>query len=76
VSTKVWVREQFLLLAEEMDAVDPAALADQLMLVMEGVYATVQAFGADGPATRARALVELLLKVESTEDKAVDSTSS
>jgi AcrR family transcriptional regulator len=62
VSTKNWVREQFLSLAREMDAADPTALADQLTLVMEGVYATVQAFGADGPATGARALVEQLLR--------------
>ncbi|MBV9384603.1 MAG: TetR/AcrR family transcriptional regulator [Streptosporangiaceae bacterium] len=36
-------------------------LADQLSLVMEGVYASAQALGAAGPARRARALARKLL---------------
>ncbi|MFE7742644.1 TetR/AcrR family transcriptional regulator [Nocardia sp. NPDC057455] len=65
VAMKSWVRTQFAALAGELAATapiaDPAALADQLMLVMEGVYATTQAFGATGPAARSRSLVEALL---------------
>jgi AcrR family transcriptional regulator len=65
VGMKSWVRAQFGTLVGELAATapvaDPQALADQLMLVMEGVYATTQAFGATGPAARSRALVEALL---------------
>jgi AcrR family transcriptional regulator len=65
VAMKIWVRAQFGTLVGELAATapvaDPQALADQLMLVMEGVYATTQAFGATGPAARSRALVEALL---------------
>jgi AcrR family transcriptional regulator len=63
VHMKTWVRNQFLMLAKELESpgTDPAIIADQLMLVMEGVYATVQAFGATGPAVQARTLVETLL---------------
>ncbi|MBM7791305.1 TetR/AcrR family transcriptional regulator [Tenggerimyces flavus] len=61
VEVKAWVREQFAQLAKKTRPNDSDTLADQLMLVFEGVYATVQALGADGPAARARALVELLV---------------
>ena len=57
VETKAWVRERI----GELTASD--ALADQLVLVMEGVYASVPALGVDGPARRARGLVETLLSV-------------
>lgn len=65
VAMKHWVRAQLGALADGFAATapmdDPQALADQLMLVMEGVYATTQAFGPTGPAARARSLVEALL---------------
>jgi AcrR family transcriptional regulator len=61
VRVKEWVREQFGHLAKEIRPNDGDALADQLMLVFEGVYATVQAIRTDGPAAQARALVEHLL---------------
>jgi AcrR family transcriptional regulator len=54
VETKAWVRAEMRKLADEV-------LADQLVLIMEGVYASVQALGVDGPARRARGLVEALL---------------
>ncbi len=54
VETKAWVRAEMRKLADEV-------LADQLVLIMEGVYASVQALGVDGPARRARVLVETLL---------------
>ena len=40
---------------------DTELLADQLALVMEGVYASVQALGVGGPAQRARGFAEALL---------------
>lgn len=48
-------------LAAEVPVRDPEALADQLMLVMEGVYAAVQAFGDPGPARQAPAVARALL---------------
>ncbi|QFZ21676.1 TetR/AcrR family transcriptional regulator [Saccharothrix syringae] len=62
VATKRWVRARFGELAAELGAADPDALADQLALVLEGVYASVQALGVDGPARQARDLVEALLE--------------
>jgi AcrR family transcriptional regulator len=65
VATKRWVRERFgelvEALAETAAVRDPVGLADRLTLVFEGVYASVQALGADGPAVRARAFAEALL---------------
>jgi len=65
VATKAWVRSQLVLLVVDLATTtridDPAALADQLALVVEGVYASVAALGADGPARHARALAEILL---------------
>jgi AcrR family transcriptional regulator len=61
VAVKEWVREQFRQLAKGIRASGTEALADQLMLVFEGVYAAVQGLGADGPAARARSLVVRLL---------------
>jgi AcrR family transcriptional regulator len=65
VTTKGWVREQIHDLVDRLAATrtvaDPEVLADQLTLVVEGVNASVQALGADGPARQARALAELIL---------------
>jgi AcrR family transcriptional regulator len=65
VATKQWVRGQLRELTQELAAAtpvhDPTALADQLALIMEGVYASVQALGTDGPASQARALVEAIV---------------
>ncbi|MGY2011682.1 hypothetical protein ACW9HC_32320 [Nocardia gipuzkoensis] len=65
VTMKSWVRAQFTRLAEDFtvgtSTMDPAALADQLMLIMEGLYATVAEFDAEGPAARAKDLVRSLL---------------
>ncbi|SDM06388.1 TetR/AcrR family transcriptional regulator [Nonomuraea jiangxiensis] len=59
--TKGWVRARLGELAEATGAADPSSLADHLTLAMEGVYASVQALGDQGPARRARSLAELLL---------------
>jgi AcrR family transcriptional regulator len=54
VATKTWVREQIGDLVGDLASVgDRDLLADQLALLMEGVYASVQALGVDGPARRA-----------------------
>ena len=59
VATKAWVQGRLRELTDALAAAepvrDPEALADQLAIVMEGVYASAQALGADGPARRARA---------------------
>ena len=61
VATKAWVRGRLRELTAAMAVGDPEALADQLAVVMEGVYASAQALGAGGPARRARALAETLI---------------
>lgn len=74
VTTKTWVRDRFgqltVQLAGAMAAAGPARagaaagpelLADQLSVVMEGVYASAQALSARGPARHARVLAESLL---------------
>jgi AcrR family transcriptional regulator len=55
VAVKFWVRRRF----AELGA--PDDLADDLALVMEGVYASVQALGVTGPARRGRRLAQALL---------------
>ena len=61
VAMKAWVRERLEALASDLGVRDPAALADQLSVVMEGVYASAQALGAGGPARRGRQLAEMLV---------------
>jgi AcrR family transcriptional regulator len=61
VATKAWVRGQLGELSAALAVSDPDGLADQLAVVMEGVYASAQALGADGPARRARAIAGTLM---------------
>jgi hypothetical protein len=65
VIMKSWVRDQLRELTAELAASTPIndvdALADDLAVVMEGVYASAQALGATGPAKRARAIAETLI---------------
>jgi AcrR family transcriptional regulator len=66
VRLKEWVRGRFKRLAKAHAAssstkVDPTLLADHLTLLFEGVYASVQALGAEGPAKRARQLAANLV---------------
>jgi AcrR family transcriptional regulator len=61
VAAKAWVRDRLRAVTGEMDVADPDALADQLALVMEGVYASVQALGVEGPTTVARAAAAALI---------------
>ena len=52
-------------MTDELDATiplrDPDALADQLALLVEGVYASVQALGPGGHASQARRTAETLI---------------
>lgn len=68
VAMKEWVHERFVELANELAQTtrvsDPATLADQLTLIMEGAYASVQALGINGPARHARAFAEAILPTE------------
>jgi AcrR family transcriptional regulator len=62
--TKAWVRAKLRELAVEhvgRDGAAAATLADQLALVIEGIYASAQELGADGPAARATSIAEILL---------------
>lgn len=61
VATKAWVRDLLGELAAETGVADPTALADQLALVVEGVYGSVAALGPDGPAKAARTAAAALL---------------
>lgn len=65
VAMKAWVRARLGELTDDLASItpvgDPAALADQLALVVEGVYASVQSLGPEGPARQARVLAEMLL---------------
>lgn len=51
-------------LARAAGARDPAALADQLTLLFEGAYSSVQTFGHDGPAMAVAAAAEALIDAQ------------
>lgn len=55
------IRERLRTLADDAETDDPEALADDLMLIIAGMYATGSAFGADGPPTRALAAAAALI---------------
>jgi AcrR family transcriptional regulator len=59
VAVKAWTRDRLQSLATA--AGGDETLGDEVMLVLEGVYASVASLGTTGPASRARALVERLL---------------
>jgi hypothetical protein len=71
VIMKSWVRDRLRELTDELAASTPindaGALADDLAVVMEGVYASAQALGASGPANRARAIAETLVDAAARE---------
>jgi AcrR family transcriptional regulator len=67
VTAKAWIHGRLGELTERLaDVADPADLADQLTLLVEGVYASVQALGPEGPARQARALAETILNLATT----------
>jgi AcrR family transcriptional regulator len=65
IALKEWVRAHIRGLADELAAERPvkdaATLGDQLVLVFEGVYASVQALGNEGPALNARSAAITLI---------------
>lgn len=65
VAHKEWVRSllHHLVneLADQSPLRDPAALAEQLALVAEGIYGSAQSFGPHGPALNGRALAVALV---------------
>ena len=65
VAHKSWLRYLFHGLVDELpreaNIADPPALAEQLALVAEGIYGSVQSLGATGPAKQGRACVEALI---------------
>jgi AcrR family transcriptional regulator len=69
VAHKAWLRELFLGLVDELalstGLSESAPLADRLMLVSEGIYASVQSLGPTGPARQGRGIAELLLDASS-----------
>jgi hypothetical protein len=67
VTMKTWVRDRLGQLTAELanrgGVARPELVADQLSVIMEGVYASAQALTAEGPARHARTLVESVLAV-------------
>ena len=61
VELKAWVRSRLRELTAEIDGLDADAVADQLMLLMEGVYASAASLGDGTPARQARALAGSLV---------------
>jgi AcrR family transcriptional regulator len=63
-AVKAWVRAKLHALTVELPGQTEAGapvLADQLALVVEGLYASTAALGSDGPAQYARALAAVVL---------------
>ena len=61
VAAKAWIREGIGQLTRKLDVEDPDLLADDLTLVLEGLYASGQSLGPTGPAKQARRLAEVIL---------------
>ena len=67
-AVKAWVRAKLRGLVGELPGVSPRAqarVADQLALVVEGIYASTAALGTGGPARHARELATLVLDAAS-----------
>lgn len=63
-AVKAWVRGKLHELAEELPGIPKrqvVGVADQLALVVEGIYASTAALGTDGPARQAGALAALVI---------------
>jgi AcrR family transcriptional regulator len=63
-AVKAWVRAKLRELARQLPGTTPrtrGVAADQLALVVEGIYASTAALGTDGPARRARSLAALII---------------
>ncbi len=63
-AVKAWVRDKLRALTAQLPGVRKkrvAKVADQLALIVEGIYASTAALGPDGPARQARALAALVI---------------
>jgi AcrR family transcriptional regulator len=63
-AVKAWVRAKLVELTGQLPGVTrrkQAVVADQLALVVEGIYASTAALGPEGPARRARSLAALII---------------
>ncbi|GCE22566.1 TetR/AcrR family transcriptional regulator [Dictyobacter kobayashii] len=60
-STKYEVRRRLLSICQQTSASQPAVLADQLLLLMEGVFASTPIFGSDGPVCSVKDAARLLI---------------
>ena len=58
------LRRRLTALARAAGARRPAVLADQLLLLFEGAYASAQTFGADGPAAAVAAAADALIAAQ------------
>jgi len=61
IAGKSWIRQRIGELTAQLGTDATAELADRLTLVFEGMLATGQALGPDGPARQARNLAEAIL---------------
>jgi len=61
IAGKSWIRQRIGELTAQLGTGATAELADRLPLVFEGMLATGQALGPDGPARQARNLAEAIL---------------
>jgi len=70
IGHKTWVRDLFREIVGELAQHSPLrdqdAVADQLALVADGIYGSVQALGASGPARHGRVCAQTLLDVAVT----------
>lgn len=67
LANKRRLRERLRGMAREMGAARPEALGDGLLLLMEGMFATGQLFGAEGPAGSITAIAATLIDAHLTE---------
>lgn len=65
VANKQWMCEQFAALCADLEPAPDAALADELCVVLDGLYASAHDLGSAGPAATTVSLVERLLDVSS-----------
>ncbi len=59
-------------MAAEMGATEPARLADGLLLLIEGAYASAQLFGEDGPARSVAYAADALIEDRAPESAVAD----
>jgi AcrR family transcriptional regulator len=67
LANKCKLRDRLLGLATRLGARDAGSLADQLLLLMEGAYASVQTFRTDSPAVHLQAAARALVAAQCPE---------